>query len=54
MADNLMKENETDEYKVKIFEFIAFPGHCWLAMCAWVMGWEFKCGPDIDDESSTD
>lgn len=35
--------------KTEIYEFLAFPAHCWLKVVAWMLGWTFECGP-VDNE----
>lgn len=31
--------------RLKVYEFLAFPAHCWLHMAAWVAGGKFECRP---------
>jgi len=31
--------------RLRIFEFLAFPAHCWLWVVAKICGMSFECGP---------
>ncbi len=39
---------------LRIYEFLAFPAHCWLKVSAWVVGGTFKCGPVSDPDEQLD
>ena len=30
--------------RLKVFEFLALPGHVWIYLCALIVGYEFTCG----------
>lgn len=36
--------------RLSLYEFLAFPAHCWLHVAAWLAGGEFECGPVTDPE----
>jgi len=42
------------DLRMAIYEFIAFPAHIWLWICARLVGWEFECGPVYDENDSSD
>ena len=40
--------------RLQVYEFLAFPAHCWLKVCAWVVGGTFECGVVDDQDGSVD
>jgi len=41
-------------FRTTLYEFIAFPAHCWLYVTAWLCGGKFTCGPVTDDDDNND
>lgn len=37
-----------------IYEFLAFPAHCWLWLVARLCGGKFECGPVTEEEDDND
>ncbi len=35
---------------LEVYEFLAFPAHCWLKVAAWIAGGKFECGPVHEPE----